>query len=125
MRHAAVAVLFALVGWALCAASVGIGFGVATQNTALIAHAIVGPVVFSALSWTYFTRFAYTTPLVTAALFVAMVAVLDLFVVALFVLRSFAMFGSILGTWLPFFLIFAAAWATGLAVGRRGASARP
>jgi hypothetical protein len=29
---------------------------------------------------------------------------LDLFVVAFFILRNFAMFGSFLGTWLPLFL---------------------
>ncbi len=125
MRQAATVVAFALVGWAFCAASIGIGFSVTSQTMALIVHAIVAPVVFAGLSFVYFTRFAYTTPLVTAALFLAVVAALDLFVVALFVLRSFAMFGSILGTWLPFALIFAATWATGLAVGRQGVTARP
>ena len=125
IRHAATIVVFALVGWALCAASIGIGFAVTTQTMALIVHAIVAPVVFAGLSWVYFTRFAYTAPLVTAALFLGIVAALDLVVVALFILRSFAMFGSLLGTWLPFVLIFAATWATGTAVGRQGGTARP
>jgi hypothetical protein len=125
VRHAATVVVFALVGWAVCAATIGIGFSVTTQTTTLIVHAIVAPVVFAGLSFVYFTRFAYTTPLVTAALFLAVVAALDLFVVALFILRSFAMFGSILGTWLPFVLIFVATWATGVAVGQPGATVRP
>ena len=124
IRHAAVIVVFALLGWALCVASIGIGFAVTTQTMALVVHAIVAPVVFAALSWVYFTRFAYTTPLVTAALFLGIVAALDLVVVALFILRSFAMFGSLLGTWLPFVLIFVATWATGTAVGRQGGTAR-
>jgi hypothetical protein len=34
-------------------------------------------------------------------------------------------FGSLLGTWLPFILIFAVTWATGIAVGRQGGTARP
>lgn len=125
MRHAAAIFAFALVGWVLCAASIGIGFAATTQTMALIAHAIVAPVVFAGLSWVYFTRFTYTTPLVTAALFLGIVAALDLVVVALFILRSFAMFGSLLGTWLPFVLIFVATWATGTAVGRQGGTARP
>ena len=125
MRHAAVIFVFALVGWVLCAASIGIGFAVTSQTTTLVVHAILAPVVFAGLSWMYFTRFAYTTPLVTAALFLGLVATLDLVVVAAFILRSFAMFGSVLGTWLPFALIFAATWATGIAVGRHGWTARP
>ncbi len=125
LRYAAVIVVFAFVGWALCAAAIAIGFAVTTQTVALIVHAIVAPVAFAWLSWVYFTRFAYTAPLVTAALFLGIVAAADLVVVALFILRSFAMFGSVLGTWLPFVLIFAATWATGIAVGRHGWTARP
>ena len=123
--HAAVIVVFALVGWALCAAAIAIGFAVTTQTVALIVHAIVAPVVFAGLSRVYFTRFAYTTPLVTAALFLGIVMALDLVVVAAFIVRSFAMFGSVLGTWLPFVLIFAATWATGIAAGRQHGMARP
>ncbi len=125
MRRAAAVVGFALVGWALCAASIGVGFAVTTQTNALIVHAIVAPLVFAGLSWVYFTRFSYTTPLVTAALFLGIVAALDLLVVAAFILRSFAMFGSFLGTWLPFVLIFAATWTTGFAIGRQGEAACP
>ena len=106
--HAAVIVVFALVGWALCAAAIAIGFAVTTPTVALIVHAIAAPVVFAGLSWVYFTRFAYTTPLVTAALFLGLVAALDLVVVAALILRNFAMFGSVLGICLPFALIFAA-----------------
>ncbi len=123
--RAVIIVIFALLGWVLCAASIGIGFAVTTQTAALIVHAIVAPVVFAGLSWIYFTRFPYTTPLVTAALFLGIVVALDLVVVAAFVLRSFAMFGSVLGIWLPFVLIFAATWATGIAVGRQSGTARP
>src|SRR5208282_278673 len=123
MRHAAVIFVFALVGWVLCAASIGLGFAVTSQTTTLVVHAILAPVVFAGLSWMYFTRFAYTTPLVAAALFLGIVAALDLVVVAGFILGSFAMFGSVFGTWLPFALIFAATWATGTAVARQGGTA--
>ncbi len=125
MKHPAVIVGFAFVGWALCAAAIAIGFAVTTQTVALIVHAIMAPVVFAGLSWVYFTRFAYTTPPVTAALFLAIVAALDLVGVAALLLRSFARVGSVLGTWLPFVLIFAATWTTGIAVGRQGGTTRP
>ncbi len=124
-KRAAIIALFALVGWTLCAASIGIGFAVTTQTNALIVHAIMAPLVFAGLSWVYFTRFAYTTPLATAALFLGIVVAFDLVVVAAFIVRSFAMFGSFLGTWLPFVLIFAATWATGIAVGQQDRTARP
>jgi hypothetical protein len=62
----------------------------------------------------YFTRFAYTTPLQTALAFTGFVVVVDFFLVALVVLRSLEMFASPLGTWIPFALIFAATWLTGL-----------
>jgi multisubunit Na+/H+ antiporter MnhC subunit len=109
---------FAIVGWAVCAATIGIGFNLITERGALILHAIVAPIAFAGLSWLYFTRFAYTGPLPTALFFLAIVVGLDVFVVALLIERSFAMFASALGTWAPLFLIFASTWATGILVCR-------
>jgi hypothetical protein len=43
---------------------------------------------------------------------------MDVLVVAFLVERSFAMFGSIVGTWLPILLIFLSTWWTSLAVHR-------
>ena len=120
IARAAVIAAFAIVGWAVCAAAIGIGFALMSERATLIAHAIVAPIAFAGLSWLYFTRFAYTGPLTTALLFLAVVAALDVFVVALFIERSFAMFASPLGTWAPLFLIFASTWATGALVERAG-----
>ena len=120
IARAAVIAAFAIVGWAVCAAAIGIGFALMTEHRALIAHAIVAPIAFAGLSWLYFARFAYTGPLTTALLFLAVVAALDVFVVALFIERSFAMFASPLGTWAPLSLIFASTWATGALVARTG-----
>ncbi|MGO9004443.1 MAG: hypothetical protein ACLQIQ_07900 [Beijerinckiaceae bacterium] len=120
LARAAIIVAFAIAGWLVCGAAIGVGFAVLTKHTALVVHAIVAPVAFAGLSYFYFTRFAYTTALATAAVFLAIVVALDVFVVALFVERSFAMFASVLGTWLPFALIFAATWTVGLAVGGKG-----
>jgi hypothetical protein len=120
VRRVAVIIGFALIGWALCAATMGIGMSVLGLRAALAVHAVAAPVFFAVLSWVYFKRFAYTTPLVTAAFFVAVVVFMDVVVVAMHVPRSFAMVGSFLGTWLPFALIFGSTYLTGLAVGPPG-----
>jgi hypothetical protein len=118
LRRAATIAAFAIVGWAICAAAIGIGFGLMTERGAFILHAIVAPIAFAGLSWLYFARFGYTPPLTTALVFVAIVVALDVFVVAMLIQGSFAMFGSPLGTWLPLILIFASTWGTGGLVDR-------
>lgn len=90
-----------------------------TMQTTLVLHAVLAPLGFAALSLLYFRRFGYTTPLATAAAFVGLIVALDAGLIAPFVERSWAMFASVLGTWLPFALIFAATWFTGLWVGSR------
>jgi hypothetical protein len=44
---------------------------------------------------------------------------MDFFVVATLILRSFEMFTSLLGTWIPFTLIFTSTWLTGIFVRER------
>lgn len=121
LRKVLIILAHAFVGWALCAATIGIGMSVTSPQTALIAHAIGAPLYFFSVSLVYFTRFNYTAPLQTALLFVGFVAVVDFFVVALVILGSLDMFASLLGTWIPFALIFTSTWLTGLLVTRRSA----
>jgi hypothetical protein len=106
----------AFVGWALCAATMEIGMSVTTLQNTLVIHAIGAPIFFAGVSWIYFSRFNYTNPLKTALIFVGFVIVVDFFVVALLVNGSLEMFASLLGTWIPFVLIFASTYATGLVV---------
>ena len=108
----------AFVGWALCAATMGIGMAVTSMNTILIIHAILAPIFFAGISLVYFNKFHYTKPLQTAGIFIAFVVGMDLFVVALLINRSLEMFTSLLGTWIPFALIFASTWLTGTLVTR-------
>jgi hypothetical protein len=61
-------VVYALIGWALCFATMGIGQALFPLQTALIIHAIAAPIFFALLSMSYFTRFHYTSPLQTALL---------------------------------------------------------
>jgi hypothetical protein len=106
----------AFVGWALCAATMGIGMAATSPENALIIHAIAAPIFFAGVSLVYFQKFNFTTPLQTAFIFVGFVIAMDFFVVALLILGSFEMFTSLLGTWIPFGLIFGSTWLTGLAV---------
>jgi len=103
----------AFVGWALCAATMGIGTATTSLENTLILHAIGAPIYFSLVSFVYFKKFNYTTPLQTALIFVGFVITVDFFVVALLINRSFDMFASLLGTWIPFALIFSATYLTG------------
>jgi hypothetical protein len=104
----------AFVGWALCAATMGIGMAFTSLNNTLIVHAIGAPIFFAAVSIIYFRKFNYTSPIQTAIIFVAFVIAMDFFVVAMLINHSFEMFTSLLGTWIPFALIFISTYVTGL-----------
>jgi hypothetical protein len=112
-KKAIVIFIFALIGWGLCGAIISIGRSVTTMEITLIVHAIGVPVIFGALSLVYFRFFHYTSPLQTAAIFVSIAVLMDFFVVATFIEKSYAMFASILGTWIPFGLIFASTYLAG------------
>jgi len=114
MFQAVIIVAHAVVGWGLCGATIGLGRKLTTLHNALIAHAIAAPLIFAGVSAVYFRWFGGTGPAATAALFVGIVIALDVFVSALLVEKSFAMFRSVVGTWLPFALIFLATWLTGV-----------
>ena len=107
-------IVHAFGGWALCAATMGIGMATTSINNALIIHAIGAPIFFMIISLIYFKRFNYTTPLRTAIVFVSFVIIVDFFVVALLINKSLDMFASLLGTWIPFALIFTSTYLTGL-----------
>ncbi len=113
-RKIAIILAHAFLGWLLCFATIGVGMAVTSLSNALIIHAILAPLFFAAISYFYFTRFNFTTPLQTAAIFLAFVMLMDFFVVALLINRSFEMFTSLLGTWIPFALIFLSTYLTGL-----------
>lgn len=106
----------AFIGWTLCAATMGIGMALTSLENALIVHAIAAPIFFAAISLFYFRKFNHATPLQTALIFLAFVMVMDFFVVAMLINRSFEMFASLLGTWIPFALIFSSTYITGIFV---------
>jgi len=114
LKKASVILVHAFIGWALCAATMGIGMAVTTEMKAMIIHAIGAPVFFTVVSLFYFRRFSYTSPLATALIFVGFVILVDFFLVAMVIMKSFDMFTSLLGTWIPFALIFASTYLTGI-----------
>lgn len=111
--------LHAFASWLLCAATIGIGMALTTLDIALVVHAIAAPVFFGALSLLYFSRFNYTKPLATATVFVSFVMIVDFLIVGLLINRSLSMFTSLLGTWIPFALIFVSTLIVGLAIQNR------
>ena len=119
LNKAVVILIHAFVGWAFCAAIMGIGMAVTSLQTTLILHAIGGPIGFIVISLFYFKKFGYTSPLQTSIWFIAFVVFMDIFIVALLIEKSFAMFRSVLGTWLPFSLIFLVTYFTGRLIMKR------
>jgi hypothetical protein len=93
-----------------------VGMAITDIQTTLIAHVIGAPIIFSLISWFYFVRFNYTSPIQTAFLFIGIVMFVDFFLVALIINKSLEMFQTPLGTWIPFALIFLATYLTGLIV---------
>ncbi len=103
-----VILVFGLIGWALCGAIMFIGMALTPNiQLVLIVHAVGAPIIFGVLTWIYASRFGYTKPLQTAIAFLLIVVLMDFFVVALLINKSFDMFKDVLGTWIPFLLIFA------------------
>ncbi len=116
IKKGIITLIFALIGQALCWITIIVSFAVTTQYNALIIHAILAPVFFCIISLIYFKKFNYTTPIITAILFISVVVLLDFFVVALLIEQSLDMFRSPIGTWIPFTSIFLATLLTGIYV---------
>ncbi len=103
----------AAVGWALCAALMAGLLRVTTPGAALALHAVAAPLLFILIARRYFQPTGAHEPLRTAVAFTAVVALLDLLVVAGLLERSLAMFTSVAASWLPLALIFLVTWVTG------------
>lgn len=114
-----------LTGWALCTATMGIGMAVTSMENILVIHAIAAPIYFAIISFVYFRYFGYTSPLTTALSWVGLVVALDFFLVALVVQQNLDMFRSLLGTWIPFALIFGSTYLTGLLTRPRASATSP
>jgi len=111
LTKALVPAAFAVVGWAWCGAVVAVGRQFLPMQATLMVHAVAGPLGIGLLSATYTRRFGFTAPPATAGIFLGVVVALDALVVAPVFEHSYAMFASVLGTWIPFALIFVCSYA--------------
>ena len=114
LKQILIIVSLGLLGWALCGAIMFAVMSVMSIEKTLIVHAIGAPVIFSLITLKYFKKFHFTTPLKTAVIFILIVVFMDFFLVALIINKSLEMFQSLLGTWIPFVLIFLSSFLTGL-----------
>lgn len=116
IRQALILLAFGFLGWGICGAIIGIGRSLTSMQNTLIIHAVAVPIVFGGLAWLYFRFFSYTNALQTALFFTGLAILLDATVIAGLVEKSYAMFASILGTWIPFGLIFLVTYLVGLSL---------
>lgn len=119
IRKYGVVLAFALIAQMLCWGIMVIGQMVTSLENTLIAHAIGAPIIAIGVSSIYYKKFNYTTPLQTAIVFVSVVIAMDVFIVALLIEKSFEMFTSPIGTWIPISSIFLATYLTGLYLTRQ------
>jgi menaquinone-dependent protoporphyrinogen oxidase len=102
------------VGWLLWASAMAGLLRVLGAPAALVVHAILAPLIFGLVARHYFRARGARDPLPTAITWTALVVLLDLVLVAGFIERSLARFGSLAGTWLPLALVFLAIWVVGV-----------
>ncbi|MBC8374899.1 MAG: hypothetical protein H8E26_02570 [FCB group bacterium] len=119
LKQGLVLFLLGLLGWALCGTIMFVGMALIDLQTTLIIHLIGAPIIFTLISLFYFTKLNYTSPLQTGIIFLSIIIFLDFFLVALVINRSFDMFLSPIGTWIPFLFIFLSTYRTGMLVGKR------
>ena len=105
--------ILGIVGWGLCGLTFFAGASITSITNALIIHAIAAPIFFSLVSYNYFTKYNFTTPLQTASVFTSLIILTDALLVAPVFEKSYEMFTSFLGTWLVFILIFSSTYLTG------------
>ncbi|MBR0777561.1 hypothetical protein JQ625_22240 [Bradyrhizobium diazoefficiens] len=102
--------------WAACGAVMAFGRGLWGLHTALAVHLAAAPALAFLASAIHKLIAPEFDPKMRAAAMTALIILLDAGVVAPLFERSYAMFRSLIGTWLPFAAIFLASWAAGILV---------
>ncbi len=104
--------------WGGCGAVMAVGRRFWSLDTALRVHLVAAPLFAFLLSALHEWLAPEFSALLRATLMTGFVVILDALVVATVFERSYAMFRSVIGTWLPFAAIFAASFAAGTWVPR-------
>ena len=105
-----------LVLWGLCGAVMAIGRRIWSLDTTLHVHLAAAPAIAFLVSSIHKLLAAEFNPVLRAMVLTGIVVILDAVVVAPIIERSYAMFRSFIGTWMPFAAIFLASWAAGFLV---------
>ena len=100
-----------LVLWGMCGGVIAIGRRIWSLQTTLYVHLLAAPIFAYGLSGLHRLAAPQFGSLPRAVAMTGAVMALDAFIVAPLFERSFAMFRSVIGTWLPFAAIFLASWA--------------
>ena len=119
MKKSIILTIHATILWGLCGANIAIGSNLTSMETTLIIHAIVAPIFAALVSYIYFKGYNYTNPIQTAIIFLLFIIIMDAGLVAPVFEGSYDMFKSILGTWIPFILIFLSTYLTGKYLSKR------
>ncbi len=105
-----------LVLWAACGAVIAVGRRVWTLETTLRVHLLAAPIFAFLAAAAHKLLAAPFDPRLRAVVLTALVVFLDAAVVAPVFERSYAMFRSLIGTWMPFGAIFLASLAAGILI---------
>jgi hypothetical protein len=106
-------IIAAIAVWALCGGVIGVGRRLWKLDTVLVVHLLLAPLISFCVSYLHSLAAPGFDPLTRASVIVAIVVLLDAGLVARVFEKSYAMFRSLIGTWIPFVLVFLASWAVG------------
>ncbi len=106
----------ALLLWGACGTLIAVGRRFWTLGTTLRVHLIAAPVMAFLVAAVHKLLDPEFGSGLRAGIITGLVFALDLLVVAPIFERSYAMFLSLIGTWIPFMLIFLATLAAGIFV---------
>jgi proline iminopeptidase len=115
------ALRWALVGWMACGVVFAVARAVLGVDAAVWIHLLAAPVIGAVVTLLLWTHPRHPGVVATALMLAGTAAYLDATVVAPFLERSFAMFASPAGTWIPLALIFAASAGTAALLSRPAA----
>ena len=107
----------AILGWAYCGTIMGLGQQFIPMKALLIIHMIAAPAGFGLLTIFYFRKYPAASPLFTACFWTGFIILADAILVAGLIIKSFDMFRSPIGTWIPFTLIFCTSFFIGKTAG--------
>jgi len=116
---------WAAAGWAACGITFAIGRAAFGVPAAIAIHLVAAPFIGAAATRLLWRQACPPGVAATAVTMAGTAALLDAVLVAPFLERSYAMFASPAGTWIPLALILAASAATAARLARRRATSSP